>query len=158
MKRHFTLDRPHALLAVILPTLVFAITSIYGIVGLITGTDVAWFGALFGLGLLLFLDHFVALSHPTNVIIDENTLQFRAFWWHHTYTIENITRINVRPVSRGLRMYVRLNDAGLLKGRYWLHLDHMSDAKELKDFLENLMNERHPKFKNMDRHSYKRVK
>lgn len=158
MERHFKLDRAHALLAVIVPTLVFAITSLYGFYGLIIRSDVAWFGALFGLGLLLFLDHFVALSHPTKVIIDENTIQFHAFMRHHTYTIENITRINVRPVSRGLRMYVRLNDAGIHKGRYWLHLDHMSDAQELRDFLENLMNDRHPKFKNMDRHSYKRVK
>lgn len=158
MNHHFIVNKAHALLSIIVPTGVFAITSLYGLYGLLVNNDASWYGAVFVLGLVLFLDHGVALSHPTSVIIEETSVQFHAFKHHHTFNLEDITRINVRKVSRGRRLYVRLNDASLLKGRYWLHLDHMSDAQLCLDFFERLMNERHPKYKNMEAHSFKRVK
>jgi hypothetical protein len=158
MNHHFTVKKSHALLAIIVPTGVFAITSLYGLYGLLVLKDGSWYGALFVLGLVLFLDHGVALSHPTSVIINDTSLEFHAFNRHHTFNLEEITRINVRKVSRGRRLYLRLNDASLLKGRYWLHLDHMSDAQGCLEFFEKLMDVRHPKFRNMEAHSFKRVK
>jgi hypothetical protein len=158
MNHHFIVNKYHALLAIIVPTGVFAITSLYGLYGLLVLNDGSWYGALFVLGLVLFLDHGVALSHPTSVMINDSILEFHAFNRHHAFNLEEITRVNVRKVSRGRRLYVRLNDASLLRGRYWLHLDHMSDADECLEFFEKLMDERHPKFRNMEAHSFKRVK
>lgn len=158
MKHQFHVKKGYAYLAIIAPMGVYTITSLYGLFGLISGDQVSWYGSLFILGSVLLFDHGVALSHPTSVTLTDTSIQFHAFKRTHEYQFKDITRINVRKLSRGRRLYVRINEASLLKGRYWCHLDHMNDATQLTTFLESLMEERHPKMKHMDRHSFKKVK
>lgn len=110
------------------------------------------------LGTLIFLDHYLALSHPEKIVVDDQSIDFSCFGRHHSYSFSQIHRINIRKTAFSKSIYVRINNAGLLKGRYWLQPEQMSDGEELQKVLESLVELKHPMMKNFEQRSFTKTK
>ena len=80
---------------------------------------------------------FVAIANPQDVVIDDDTISFRAFGRSDTYRLADIESFSVREVGGDAKVYVRVNGGGLLRGRYWLQLLYMNDGKELFQWIED---------------------
>ena len=65
---------------------------------------------------------FVAIANPQDVVIDDDTISFRAFGRSDTYRLADIESFSVREVG---------GDA------YWLQLLYMNDGKELFQWIED---------------------
>lgn len=110
------------------------------------------------LALIIFLDHYLALSHPVKVKTTDRSVEFSCFGRTHHYTFDDIQRINIRKTAFSKSIYVRINGAGLLKGRYWLQIEQFSQGTELQVFLESLVELKHPMMKNFQQRSFIKTK
>lgn len=137
-----------------LAALVFLIMSYDLIVGQQNVTTVP-FAVL---ALLIFLDHVLALSHPEIIRTGEGWIEFSGFKRTHHYEVKDIQRINIRKTAFSKSIYVRINDAGLLKGRYWLQIEQLHDGAELQKFLDALVELKHPMMKHFQQRSFVKTK
>lgn len=158
MQRLYKISKGHYIFSVILPALLTLGLMIWSLYWIIVDAKTTFRLSLLSLSGLMFFDYVVALSHTQMVTIDDNQISFQSLGRVHTYAWDDIVRINIRPVSLNKRIYVRINDASILKGRYWLHLDFMENGQELRDYLEALMESRHPKLKNLNQSSFNKTK
>lgn len=158
MERVFSVRKSHYILSVGLPTIITFVLMIWMAFLSITQPNNTFTLSLLILTTIMFFDYVVALSHPEHIIVDEDKIIFKGLIKEHVYLINEIERINVRPVSYNRRIYVRINQAGLLKGRYWIHLDHIEAGSDLRKRLEAMVEEKHPTMKHMNRHSFTKTK
>lgn len=79
---------------------------------------------------------FVSLSNPQKVCIDEtnDTLTFSGLGRCDTYKLSELSAFLVRPFPSSGKLYIRVNNHNLLKGRYWVPTKVFSDGKELFDW------------------------
>ena len=68
---------------------------------------------------------FVSISNPSEIKIDARS---------HEYTINKIKKFAMRPVAGGDRLYITIDNGGILRGRYWIRLSEFNDEKELSNF------------------------
>lgn len=158
MNKVYQYPNQRRIFSIIIPTVLSGLIVIY-MLGEYLTSSATEFTLPFGLlALIIFLDHFVSLSHPEQVTLSDHELVFSGFGRHHTYTFDGIKRINIRKTAFTKSIYVRINEASLLKGRYWLNIETLSEGKELQEFLTKLVETKHPLFKNFDRRSFDRTK
>lgn len=158
MTKTFQYPNQRRLFSIIVPTVLAAGVTGYLLMEFVLGSSTALTLPLMALSLLIFLDHFVSLSHPEKVTISDDSIEFSGFGRSHHYTFDQIKRINIRKMTFTKNIYVRINDAGLLKGRYWLHIETLNDGDELQAFIQKLIEMKHPMMKNFDRRSFVRTK
>jgi len=156
--KEFRYPYRRVLFSIIVPTVLSALVVLYVVVTVMTKESTDTSLSIGFLALLIFLDHFVALSHPEIVTMSENGLEFTGFNRSHRYPFDQIQRINLRKTSFTKSAYLRINEAGLLKGRYWIQFDNLSDGDELLARLNALIEVKHPMMKNFDRRSFTRTK
>jgi hypothetical protein len=144
--------------SIIIPTVLSGLIVIAMGVEVLTSSTTQYTFPFGLLALIIFLDHFVSLSHPEKVTLSDQDIVFSGFGRHHVYTFDKIKRINIRKTAFTKSIYVRINDASLFKGRYWLQIETLSEGKELQEFLTKLVEAKHPLFKNFDRRSFDRTK
>ena len=158
MSKEFRYPYRRTLFNIVIPTVLAALVVLYVAVTVITKESSETSLSIGGLALLIFLDHFIALSHPDKVVMSDSSIEFIGFNRSHRYSFEQIRRINLRKTAFTKSAYLRINDAGLLKGRYWLQFDNLSDGDELLARLNALIEVKHPMMKNFDRRSFTRTK
>lgn len=89
-------------------------------------------------------EDFISLSNPKTVTITDDSITFGAFGKFHTYKWTEIKKFQIKEFVTARKMYIRINDAGLLKGRYWVNCYFMNDCDEIYLFLRNKEYEIHP--------------
>ena len=87
---------------------------------------------------------FVSLSNPGHISVSDQELVFAAFGREHRYRLDELTFFNVRQVGGNNKMFLRVNRAGLLRGRYWVDVFYFSDAQALAQTLLELERKVHP--------------
>lgn len=158
MTKEFRYPSRRTFFNIVVPTVLSALVVLYVIVMVMTNESSQTSLSIGGLALLVFLDHFIALSHPEKIVMGDSSIEFMGFNRSHRYSFEQITRINLRKTAFTKSAYLRINDAGLLNGRYWLQLDNLNDGDELLARLNALIEAKHPMMKNFDRRSFTRTK
>lgn len=154
----YKVKESHYILGVLLPALLTLAIALYVLYLIVFSSYTSFRLSLLALAVIMFIDYFIALSHPQRIQVDETSITFCGLNRNHVYLFNEIKRINVRPTSMNKRVYLRINSAGLFKGRYWIHLDYIANGPELKGILIELMEERHPKLKNFNLNSFKKTK
>lgn len=82
---------------------------------------------------------FISLSNPSEIIVDDNqSIEFCAYRRSHKYEMNQIQQFSMRPLAGNTRMYMTINNGGLLKGRYWIRICEFSNEKELEEFFYDL--------------------
>ena len=74
---------------------------------------------------------FIAIANPETVEIDEEAISFSAWGRTDRYAWSDVRSFRVREFPSAGKMYIRINDSSLFKGRYWLQTRVMTDGREL---------------------------
>jgi hypothetical protein len=143
---------------IMVPTVLAALVFIVMMSDLLTGQQSVITMPLAVLAAIIFLDHYLALSHPEKVTTGEGWIEFSCFGRTHHYDVSDIQRINIRKTAFSKSIYVRINDAGLIKGRYWLQIEQVPQGEQLLAFLETLVEQKHPMMKNFKQRSFIKTK
>lgn len=88
-------------------------------------------------------NNFVSLSQPSTVVDDGESLSFYAFGRKHKYTWDKIRYIRIKEFY-GRKIYLRIDNPSLTKGRYWVKTSMYNDGDELYEKLSSLEKELHP--------------
>lgn len=104
-------------------------------------------------GLMLFIslvalyqvwNTFISHSNPEKVILDEDTICFSSFQKEDQFIISEIKQLRVREFPSSGKMYIRIDNASILHGRYWLQTSQFNDGKELFRALLDIEYKKHP--------------
>ena len=74
---------------------------------------------------------FVSKAYPRTITISEECISFESLGRTDSYRLKDVHDIRVREYPSELRMYVRMDNDGFLRGRYWVHAQWFSDGEEL---------------------------
>ena len=99
-------------------------------------TPFLWIGALVIAGYFVW-ETFVSIANPSNVEAVEKGITFSAYKKSHHYDWTEIRKFRCKPLASGTKMYVRINEAGMFRGRYWVNCYYYSEGEELFKFLYN---------------------
>jgi len=74
---------------------------------------------------------FIAKCTPNKVVINKNYLAFYIDEKETRYPLKSIKYLKIREFPSALKMYIRINDYGLMNGRYWIQGRRFDEGKEL---------------------------
>ena len=89
-------------------------------------------------------EDFVSISNPSEVTITDESITFGAFGRKHTFLWSEIKLFTIKEFVSSRKMFIRINDAGLLKGRYWVNCYFFVDGEELYMWLRDKEYALHP--------------
>ena len=158
MNQIYRYTRQKAVFSILIPAIMAALVFAVMILQWTLGQSTVMTMPLAVLSGIIVLDHTLALSHPQQITLGDGWIEFSGFGHAHHYALSEIQRINLRQNAFSKSVYVRINEAGLLKGRYWIQFDQLPDGSALRAYLEALVEQKHPKMKHFDRHSFSKTK
>lgn len=87
---------------------------------------------------------FATLSNPKVVEVGDGTLRFTAYGRSHSYRLEEITLFLMKELEPHGKFYLRVEDSGGRKGRYWLPCKYMENGAELWDWCAWMEHQKDP--------------
>lgn len=87
---------------------------------------------------------FVSHSNPEQVILDDDTITFASFQKEDRYVVSEMKQLRIREFPSSGKMYIRIDDANLFHGRYWIQSSQFNDGKELFKALLDIEYKKHP--------------
>jgi len=87
---------------------------------------------------------FVAIGNPQMVTISNDFVAFGAYGRTDSFELAELDRFLIREFPSAGKMYIRVNKAGMFKGRYWLYTTMFDDGKELFRRLLEIERNIHP--------------
>lgn len=136
--KHYTYRSSHYMIQMTVPgiaTLLIALYSVY--VSLSGGFNYLW-AMILVVSVYNTWNTFVSGSTPSEISIDDENLAFTSYGRTHTYKIKEIKKFAMRTVAGGDRLYMTINNGGLMHGRYWVRLSGFNDEEELNTFFYKL--------------------
>lgn len=107
----------------------------YAVFELATGENpLLWIGALVVSGYFVW-ETFISIANPSKVEVDEKGITFSAYSKAHHYEWSEIRKFRCKPLASGTKMFVRINEAGIFRGRYWVNCYYYSEGEKLFKFL-----------------------
>jgi hypothetical protein len=143
--RTFTYEKPYFQIEVVATGILCGVVAAWCLWSVSKGSSLA--------ALLLFValvavyqiwNTFVAIANPEVVTVDGHTVSFSAFGRTDSFNLKEVSDFRIREWPSSGKMYIRVGNSSLLKGRYWLQTKQMSDGKELFDTLRDLEFEFNP--------------
>ncbi len=95
-------------------------------------------------GLYTYWETYVSLANPQEVTIDDKGITFSGCGKVHSYLWKDIYSFKVKEFISARKVFVRINDAGIKKGRYWINCRYFNDTDELYMFFRDKEYEIHP--------------
>ena len=81
---------------------------------------------------------FVSKVHPEKIVIKENEIVFETFNSKDRYYIDGTDRFQLREFPSSGKLYLRIGNAQLQKGRYWINTKNYNNGKELFQLFRDL--------------------
>jgi hypothetical protein len=136
MRREYVFDRKTFLVRVIYAGILAAIALLFGIYKLSVGSTMnyLWVFVCF-LCMYTIITNFIAVAYPEKIVIDNNQITFSAFNKSCAYLKSDIKSFKIKEQKLAGKMYIRVNNPSLFKGRYWIELKAYNDYKELEETL-----------------------
>ena len=109
--------------------LVYSLFSIFT-----TNVPVLWVVAAVVAGYFVW-ETFVSIANPSKVEVSDQGITFSAYHKSHHYDWNEVKRFKCKPLASGTKMFVRINEAGIFRGRYWVNCYYFNDGNELFQYL-----------------------
>lgn len=136
--KHYVYKPSHFFIQMTLPGLFTILIGIFCFIQfLIAGQNILYL-LILCLCIYNIWNMFISISNPSEIIVDEKTVEFCAYRRSHKYEIDQIESFHMRSLAGNTRMYVTFNSGGILRGRYWIRLCEFSEGKELEYFFYDL--------------------
>ena len=81
---------------------------------------------------------FVSKVHPEKIVIKENEIVFESFNSKAQYYIDGSDRFQLREFPSSGKLYLRIGNEQLQKGRYWINTKNYNNGKELFEIFRDL--------------------
>ena len=81
---------------------------------------------------------FVSKVHPEKIVIKENEIVFESFNSKDRYYIDGTCRFQLREFPSSGKLYLRIGNEQLQKGRYWINTKNYNNGKELFQLFRDL--------------------
>ena len=81
---------------------------------------------------------FVSKVHPEKIVIKENEIVFETFNSKDRYYIDGTDRFQLREFPSSGKLYLRIGNEQLQKGRYWINTKNYNNGKELFQLFRDL--------------------
>ena len=81
---------------------------------------------------------FVSKVHPEKIVIKENEIVFESFNSKDRYYIDGTDRLQLREFPSSGKLYLRIGNAQIQKGRYWINTKNYNNGKELFQLFREL--------------------
>ena len=81
---------------------------------------------------------FVSKVHPEKIVIKENEIVFESFNSKAKYYIDGSDRFQLREFPSSGKLYLRIGNEQLQKGRYWINTKNYNNGKELFQLFRDL--------------------
>ena len=108
---------------------------VYSVYSLIFGDNmILWIGAGI-VSLYTVWETFISLSNPSKVVIDADSITFCAYGQEHRYLWSEIERFRVKEFTGARKLFVRINEASIFRGRYWVNCYYFNDTDLLYKFI-----------------------
>ena len=78
---------------------------------------------------------FVSIANPSKVEVSDQGITFSAYHKSHHYDWNEVKRFKCKPLASGTKMFVRINEAGIFRGRYWVNCYYFNNGNELFQYL-----------------------
>lgn len=109
------------------------LVGLYAVAQLIGGNSLFWFVLL--VCIYQCYNTFVSISNPETVTLSAEEMSFSAYGTTHSFRLKEITELRIREVDQHKKMYLRINEPTLRRGRYWINCGKMEGGQELWDKL-----------------------
>ena len=131
---HASLTPQTRFFSILVPAIVAGGVSAVTMVQAVSGQadQFTWTILLFSLWVVI--DHVIALAHPEAIDLDESGIALSSFGRTHAYAWSDVQRFRLKRLASGT-LYLRINDGGLLKGRYWIPVHKFADKEALSQAL-----------------------
>ena len=80
----------------------------------------------------------VSAAYPHDVVIDEESISFVSPNRTDRYPLDEITDLYVRANARSGKLFIRINNPTIFRGRYWVGTQDFTDGRELFDYVMDL--------------------
>jgi hypothetical protein len=87
---------------------------------------------------------FISRSNPRRIILEEDGISFESFGKTDTYFFDDITTFLAKDFRGSGKIFLRVNNHNLFRGRFWIHTREFNDSDELFLFLLKLEYKTHP--------------
>lgn len=114
---------------------VVLVISVYNL--LINPNNYVWLAG-FAVGFYSFWESFISIANPETVEISPNYIEFSAYGRTHKFNMSDIKTFKVKEFTAAKKMFIRINDPGFLKGRYWVNCRFFDEPDELFNKIRNL--------------------
>lgn len=126
------------LFKVLIPAWIGGFVAIYSLLKIITSSSGWYWWAGFAVGLYTFWEVYISLSNPSSIEISDKEISFISFQKKHTYRFSEIKSFKVKEFHLVRKVFVRINNPGYLKGRYWVNCLQFNDTEELYQTFRDL--------------------
>lgn len=146
MRKTYTFEEPYYTIEVTATTIVAALAAPYCMYHAIRGDLLTPPLLMFFIAAAIYQVWNVVVSgaYPHHVIIDDESI---SFCWRHRqdrYALDGITEFRARANARNGRIFLRINNPTLFRGRYWIGTHDFTDGRELFTFIDELECKVHP--------------
>jgi len=145
MSKEYLFDKRTFLIRVIYAGILAGIVFIFGIYSINRGSSMKYLWMLICLlCLYTIITNFIAISYPEKIVIDNDEISFSAFNKSYVYSRKELKGFKIKEQQLVEKMYIRVNNPSLIKGRYWIDLRAYNDYKDLGQNLLEIEEIVHP--------------
>lgn len=134
----------------IIPDFFMILLLIYGIFKNIENPNFNIYSIVIIVSLYGINNSFIALSYPKDIIISNKNIKFHSFGRKHVYYWNDVKSFKIKEYQGG-KLYLRVGNPNLFRGRYWINTRMFNNGEELYTKLMNKEKKIHPdslKFRN----------
>lgn len=120
-----------------------ALIALYSLWQLVATKQSMWIIILIVAGYTIW-NSFISISNPGKVILSDEEIVFCAYGREDHFPMSEIKSFRVKDFANVRKMFIRVNQAGLLKGRYWVPAAFFNDTDELYKRILDIEEQIHP--------------
>ncbi|MPW26992.1 hypothetical protein GC105_14500 [Alkalibaculum sp. M08DMB] len=149
-------DKKRYVVSIILPNIiVMGLIFIYSLYNNFKFIGVNIFTLLLFVSIYTLFNTLISLSYPSKIVDTGSEYQFHAFGRKHVFKKKDIENIKIRELA-ATRMYIRINNGSILRGRFWIKYSFYSNGEEFNDNIHALEKELNPKSLKYKNHNTKK--
>ena len=80
----------------------------------------------------------VSAAYPKHVVVDDESISFVSMTRTDRYVLSEIKNLYLRANARNGRLFIRIDDPTIFRGRYWVNTQDFTDGRELFEFVVDL--------------------
>ena len=154
--KEYNYDAKKFMMKVTVTGIFCVLITLYAVWKLIQTQETLWAIVMLIAGYTVW-NSFVTISNPSKVTLSDEEIVFSAYGREDHFPMTEITNFQVKDFPNVRKLFIRINNASWLHGRYWVPAAFFNDTDELYNAILDIEERFHPNsLKAMARNSHKK--